>query len=69
MYIIDRFKLEQFVHNLKIEILYADVFLKYFLFLFSSGKADGVIHTKYPHLHVYGVFVREFSRQADPVSS
>lgn len=41
----------------------------FFLFQFSPGEADGVIHTKYPHLHVYDVFVREFSRQADSVSS
>lgn len=40
MYIIDRFKLEQFVHNLKIEILHADVFLKIFfvlIFIRESG--------------------------------
>lgn len=70
MYITNRLKLAQIVHNLNLEILHGHVLFKcFFLFQFSPGEADGVIHTKYPHLHVYDVFVREFSRQADSVSS
>lgn len=39
MYIIDRFKLVQFVHNLKIEILHADVFLKIFFVLIFTRES------------------------------
>lgn len=49
MYIIDRFKLVQFVHNLKIEILHADVFFKnIFCFNFHQGKRMGLFIQNIP---------------------